>query len=212
MSEIAPRTALLVPSRSLRGAKTRLDSMLNPNQRAQLAEAMLAKTIGAAGALEPFVVTGDPDVTITAKEQGAQVIECLVPGLNIAVATGIDHLHRAGFDRVVVAHGDIPLVHDLDAVDRPQCRGVIIVPDRHVDGTNIIAVPTGFDFRWSYGPGSFHRHRIEALRLGLPLVVRKDADLAWDLDEPADIELAADSLPPDLAYIIGMDPAFGASV
>ena len=42
-------------------------------------------------------------------------------------------------------------------------------------------------FRFSYGPGSFARHRAEVERIGLPLHILDQPDLAWDVDEPADV-------------------------
>lgn len=217
MSETGARTALLIPSRSFRGAKTRLDQVLDEDQRAALAEAMLRRTIASAGRLEAFVVTGDPEVASAAKLAGAQVIEYTEPGLNPAVAHGADQLNRTGFDRVMIAHGDIPLVDRLDEIDG-RCQGsgfsdggfldggfldgMVIVPDRHFDGTNVMIVPTGCEVRWAYGKGSFHRHRSEAIRLGIPLAVLADEDLGWDLDEPADIAGALDRLPDALLQII----------
>ncbi len=65
--------------------------------------------------------------------------------------------------------------------------GVTLVPDRFGNGTNVIAVPADAAFRFSYGPGSFARHRAEVARIGLPLHVLDLPDLAWDVDEPADI-------------------------
>ncbi|MCB0992473.1 MAG: 2-phospho-L-lactate guanylyltransferase [Acidimicrobiales bacterium] len=200
-------SALLIPVRSFRGAKTRLDQLLDEDQRAQLAETMLGRTVAAAGRLEAFVVTGDPDVARVAKNLGAQAIECTEPGLNIAVESGVDELQRSGFGRVVVAHGDIPLVADLDHVGQPGFEGVVIVPDRRLDGTNVMAIPTGFDFRWCYGPGSFHRHRSEALRLGLPLEVVCSTALGWDLDEPEDLSGALERLPMELRRIVETAPA-----
>ena len=62
-----------------------------------------------------------------------------------------------------------------------------MVPDRHRDGTNVLSLPTGTGFRFSYGPGSFPRHDTEARRHGLVVVTLDDPDLAWDVDLPADL-------------------------
>jgi 2-phospho-L-lactate guanylyltransferase len=62
------------------------------------------------------------------------------------------------------------------------------VPDRHDDGTNVLAVPTGVGFVFAYGPASFARHRAEAARLGLTLTVLRPPDLTWDVDVPADLD------------------------
>ena len=89
-----------------------------------------------------------------------------------------------GFPEVVVAHGDLPGARRLRPPDRRQ-GGVTAVPDRRGDGTNVLCVPArvpGFGF--SYGAGSFRRHRDEALRLGLPLRVRHDPDLTLGRGPP----------------------------
>ncbi len=91
-----------------------------------------------------------------------------------------------GFDRVVVAHADLPLAVDLTWPARHA--GVTLVPDRRDDGTNVACVPTGAGFEFSYGPGSFRRHGAEARRLGLPLRVVREPRLGWDVDLPSDLD------------------------
>ena len=61
------------------------------------------------------------------------------------------------------------------------------VPDRRDDGTNVLRLPTDVDFRFAYGPGSFRAHRAEATRLGLPVRVLREPNLAYDVDWPADV-------------------------
>jgi 2-phospho-L-lactate guanylyltransferase len=67
--------------------------------------------------------------------------------------------------------------------------GVTIVPDRRLDGTNVLAVPTDIGFRFAYGAGSFAAHRAEALRLGQQLRIVNDSRLGWDVDLPDDLTL-----------------------
>jgi 2-phospho-L-lactate guanylyltransferase len=101
------------------------------------------------------------------------------------VEAGVDHLAELGVDQVTVAHADLPRATDLAAVgDAP---GITLVPDRYGNGTNVLALPTHTGFHFSYGPGSFARHRAEARRLGGPLRLLDRPDLAWDVDEPADV-------------------------
>ena len=65
------------------------------------------------------------------------------------------------------------------------------MPDRRRDGTNVLCIPTAAPFRFSYGAGSFVRHRAEAERLRLPVRVMNDERLAWDVDVPLDLEFPA---------------------
>ena len=86
---------------------------------------------------------------------------------------------------MTVAHGDLPRAHGLGVL--APFDGVTLVPDRRDDGTNVLRLPAGSDFRFAYGPGSFRAHRAEATRLGLPVRVLRHPDLAYDVDWPADV-------------------------
>ena len=61
------------------------------------------------------------------------------------------------------------------------------MPDRRDDGTNVVDLPVGCGFRFSYGPGSFERHRAECVRIGQPVRVLRSPGLAFDVDWPADL-------------------------
>ena len=94
-------------------------------------------------------------------------------------------LRADGVAHAIVAHADLPLATRLDwLADFP---GVTLVPDRRFDGTNVVALPTAAAFTFSYGAGSFGRHRAEAARLDLPARVVQDPHLGWDVDLPADL-------------------------
>jgi 2-phospho-L-lactate guanylyltransferase len=177
--------AVLVPVKAFTEAKLRLAPALPPLARAELARAMATHVLDAARPLPTAVVCDDPDVASWARSQGALVIWEPERGRNRAVAAGVERLRQAGARRVVVAHGDLPLAHGLDRVAR--FPGVTIVPDRAGNGTNVICVPAGTGFTFSYGPGSFTRHTAEAFRLGLPLRVVRTLALGHDVDLPTDL-------------------------
>jgi len=63
---------------------------------------------------------------------------------------------------------------------------VTIAPSRD-GGTNALALSTGVDFRFAYGPSSFERHRTEAMRLGMEINVHECAELGVDIDRPQDL-------------------------
>jgi 2-phospho-L-lactate guanylyltransferase (CobY/MobA/RfbA family) len=66
-----------------------------------------------------------------------------------------------------------------------------MVPDRHRDGTNVLAFPVISSFTTAYGPGSFDNHVRLAALAGLEHVVINDASLELDLDTADDLgELA----------------------
>ena len=179
---------MLVPVKSFHQAKVRLAPALSERERADLARSMATRVIEAAHDLPVAVVCDDDEVAAWATANGAEVVSRPGLGLNAAVNDGVEHLMQThGAIEVVVAHGDLPLADDLGRVT--GFAGVTLVPDRHDDGTNVICVPTGTGFMFSYGPGSFVRHREEADRLRLPYRVLRDPRLGWDVDVPADLEL-----------------------
>jgi 2-phospho-L-lactate/phosphoenolpyruvate guanylyltransferase len=179
--------AVLVPVKRFSEAKVRLAPALGPPARAALARDMAAAVLGAAHPLPVAVVCDDAEVAEWARARGAVVVWAPGRGLNRAVQSGVEQLAAGGVSRVVVAHGDIPRAAGLAVI--ADGDGVVLVPDRRHDGTNVVVVPAGAGFRFSYGPGSFDRHVLEARRLGLAVEVRDDPLLAFDVDVPADLEL-----------------------
>lgn len=177
--------AVLVPVKAFTEAKLRLAPALAPVGRAELARAMAAHVLHAARPLPTAVVCDDLDVAAWARQHRVLVIWEPERGLNRAVEAGVEHLRAGGAERVIVAHGDLPLAPGLAWVAR--FPGVTIVPDRVGNGTNVICVPSAAGFTFSYGPGSFARHTSEALRLGLPLRVVRERGLSHDVDTPADL-------------------------
>ena len=181
---LGPR-AVLVPVKAFSQAKRRLHLALGEPERAELARAMADRVVSAAHPLPVAVVCDDNEVAEWARTRGALVVWEPGRGLNGAVEAGVDRLRAAGVSQVTVAHADLPLASDLALVG--EAPGITLVPDRYGNGTNVIALPADAGFQFSYGPGSFARHRAEAERLGLPTRVLDRPDLAWDIDEPGDV-------------------------
>lgn len=182
---------MLIPVKAFDQAKRRLHATMSDPQRADLARAMADRVLRAAHPLPVAVVCDDTDVAGWARTRGALVVWEPGRGLNGAVEAGVDHLLANGVTQVTVAHADLPRATALALVG--EASGITLVPDRHGNGTNVIALPADAGFRFSYGPGSFARHRAEAERLGLPLRVLDRPDLAYDVDEPADVVPVATS-------------------
>ena len=181
---LGPR-AVLVPVKAFSQAKRRLHLALGEAERAELARAMADRVVSAAHPLPVAVVCDDNEVAEWARTRGALVVWEPGRGLNGAVEAGVDRLRAAGVSQVTVAHADLPRASDLALVG--EAPGITLVPDRYGNGTNVIALPADAGFQFSYGPGSFARHRAEAERLGLPTRVLDRPDLAWDIDEPGDV-------------------------
>lgn len=183
--DVDATTAVLIPVKSFVDAKARLADALEPAARADLARTMATTVVRAAAPLPVWVVCDDDEVATWATALGASVLWKPGRGLNGAVEEGIADLAHLDVDRVIVAHADLPHAETLAwLADLDQ---VVLVPDRHDDGTNVMVIPTHCGFVFAYGPGSFRAHEAEAARLGLSTTVRRDERLGWDVDRPADL-------------------------
>ena len=184
-------SAALLPVKAFSRAKARLAGVLGAEERAALALMMAERVVEACGELPVTVACDDPEVRSWAQALGLGV--AWVPGtdLNGAVTAAVQSM---SYDRIAVVHADLPRARSLAEVVAVE-EGVVLVPDRHDDGTNVLVVPrlAGFDF--AYGSGSFARHLAEAERLGLPTTVLRPDDLTWDVDVPDDLVAPAPPTP-----------------
>ena len=176
---------VVVPVKAFSQAKMRLASVLGPEQRAALARKMAEHVLAAAAPLPVVVVCDDEEVATWARSRGARTLPEPGLGLNGAVNAAVAQLCAEGYNRLVVAHSDLPLANDLPRL--AEVQGIALVPDRREEGTNVISLPAGCGFHFAYGPGSFSRHQREAARTGLPWRVVHDPGLAWDVDYPSDM-------------------------
>lgn len=193
-----PTTAVVVPIRSFEGALSRLADALGRSGCRDLMRRMASRVVAAADGLPVHVATDDAEVAAWASNLGAAVVAVGRPGLTTAVSVTVDRLAAAGVERAVVAHADLALARSLRPAVGP---GLMIVPDRRRDGSNVLCVPTDCGFRFAYGPGSFGRHLEEAGRLGLAVTVVEDDALAADIDHPEDLL----ALPAEDRLALGLD-------
>lgn len=191
----ARSAGVVVPVKAFSQAKRRLSPRLSASERAELARLMATHVVSVAAPFEVFVVCDDLGVKDWAEGLGVSVVMCPGVGLNRAVAQGVEHLRQHGFDRAIIAHGDLPFASGFarfageGASEEAGEKAVAyIAPDRWEAGTNVLSIPAGADFAFSYGQGSFTRHFEEARRLGFKVEICRDADLAWDIDSPLDLK------------------------
>ncbi|MCE2735424.1 MAG: 2-phospho-L-lactate guanylyltransferase [Acidimicrobiaceae bacterium] len=179
------RVAVVIPVKSFTLAKGRLSDTLTPAERETLATECATTVLRAASPLPAYVVCSDPVVAEWATSHGAHVVQCLTPGLDVAVAAGRDAAHADGCDHIVVAHADLPLARSFEHVAR---EGIVtMITDRHSDGTNVLSFPIASDFSTAYGPGSFENHKQIAVNAHLHFEVLHDPDLELDLDTADDL-------------------------
>jgi len=177
--------AVLIPVKAFQAAKARLSPNVSAADRAVLARWMAGRVIDAVRPLPTFVACDDDAVAQWAESLGATVLWGPGLGLNGAVDSGVATIAGKGFDEVIISHGDLPLPRSLPTLARRAA--VVIVPDRRLDGTNVIARPCAATLPASYGRSSFRHHLDQALASGRQVTVRHDTELSLDLDTIADL-------------------------
>jgi 2-phospho-L-lactate guanylyltransferase len=189
-------TTVAVPIRAFEGAKSRLGAVLDAEERRDLVEGLLRRTIAAArdtpGVAEVIVVSPDPEVLAVAEEAGARPLSQRSRGLNPALQEARD---AATGERLLVLPGDLPdvtpeeLAAVLAAGDAAGSPSVVLVPDRHRRGTNALLLdpPDAIDPAFGGDSRAGHAWLAESADI---LFVELAGILELDLDTPDDLLLA----------------------
>lgn len=185
----------IIPVKPLKNAKSRLSPVLLPDQRFELAQAMLRHVLSVTTTVRQItgvlVVSRDTKALAIAREIGAKTLqEGAMSNLNPALmrATMVVKSWRA--DAVLVLPADLPFINSQDirgliglAVD----RSIVIATDSASDGTNALLVRPPGAIEFQYGPGSFARHIGSADAAELQAFTYKSDRLALDIDLPDDL-------------------------
>jgi 2-phospho-L-lactate guanylyltransferase len=188
------RTVAVVPVKTLAAAKTRLAGALAPEQRADLTLQTLRRVLAALdqpGVAARLVVSPDQEVLRAARIAGAhglhQASDGLNPGLEEARAWALAH-HA---DALMIVLGDLPLLAPEQVAAILALAGhpgtVVLAPDRHGSGTNIMLLRPPEAIPLTFGQQSLHRHRAAAQSRGLTIHTYTDPATALDLDTPDDL-------------------------
>lgn len=189
-------TAVVIPVRTFEGAKSRLGAVLDAEERRDLVERLLRRTVAAAlatpGVVDVLVVSPDPEVLAVARAAGARSLDQRSRGLNPALQEA-----RAAIDtgRLLVLPADLPAVtaHDLAAIleagDAAGSPSVVLAPDRHGRGTNALLLVPPDVIDPAFGGDSRAAHAWLASSADAAYV-EVPGLLALDIDTPDDLLLA----------------------
>jgi 2-phospho-L-lactate guanylyltransferase len=171
----------LVPIRSFKGM-TRLTSVLDPQQRSDLARRLASRVLDAVSAagLQTIVITSSDDVARWAQGSKAAVHEDPQTGLSEAVSSCVSAVGSAPW---LVVHADLPLVtpRAIASVATASRSATVLAPS-YDGGTTVIAGHGTFPF--AYGIGSFRRHYASAPHATIIV----SPELSVDIDTPASLE------------------------
>ncbi len=189
-----------VPVKDLVNAKQRLMPILGPDERRDLARAMLRDVLRALAAARfdlVWVVTRDADVAAIARTLGADVLtEEVNRGHTAAVALAQHEARRRGAGVFVTVPGDVPCATagELEALARAATARTpiaVLTPSRTGRGTNGVALAPPDAMPLTFGEPSFENHLALARRLHLVPHVLPMPGLGLDIDGAEDLDALA---------------------
>jgi 2-phospho-L-lactate guanylyltransferase len=191
-------TIAVLPIKRFGAAKQRLVQDLSEGTRRALTEAMITDVLIALRRArrvdDVLVVSGEhAAVALAAGYDAAAVIDDPDDaGHSAAAMRGVQAALERGATRVLLVPGDCPGLDpvELDALLARPDRGpeVIVVPDRHGDGTNALLLTPPDVMRPAFGPGSRARHEHLAREAGAAVEAVAVASLGLDIDTLDDLE------------------------
>jgi 2-phospho-L-lactate guanylyltransferase len=188
------KTVAIVPVKGLGLGKSRLGGLLTTEERSALVLDMLAHVLDAlrdSGAVdEVAVVSPTPDELPLL--EGTHAVKQRRPGLNPALEEGRDWAISREADAVLVAFADLPAL-TADDISRIVELGeapntVVLAPDRHGTGTNLLLSHPASLARFAFGRDSFAAHTHLAQEAGARVEVYRSLGSGLDIDTPDDLE------------------------
>ncbi|MDE3133169.1 MAG: 2-phospho-L-lactate guanylyltransferase [Acidobacteriota bacterium] len=188
--------AAILPAKGFEDAKQRLTPAFQLGSRRALVESMFADAILALRRVpaidQILVVTSDLTASQIAAGYETIVVDDTAASHSEAAQLGISRALAMGATRALLVAGDCPLM-DPAELDRLIAlpvgpRSVLIVPDRHGEGTNALLLTPPDAMPPSFGDGSRRRHTELATARGATPEVVELPSLALDVDTPEDLE------------------------
>ncbi len=185
----------IIPVKPLNRAKSRLARALKAPTRAALVRSIFSRTLDVIAQVPRIdgvlVVSRDLTILELARQRNAITLMESDSGLNPAITQAAHWAAQHNARSVIVVPVDLPLITsaDLDAlIDRAaEERCIVIAPDRHEDGTNVLLVRPPDAIRFAYGAASFNLHRAQAIERGLIVHEYRSPTAAFDIDVPDDL-------------------------
>jgi len=186
--------AIVVPVKSPRRAKHRLETVLSEPERERLAGVMAREVFAAVSGLTGygrFVISDDPDILEVGSSFGLEpLLDRVGQGQSAAVRQGFAAAWEQGFTAALTIPGDVPAVTPQELTDlctyRPEIE-VVLAPDRERLGTNGLRLVPPHAITLRFGEDSFSLHQAEARRANRSFEVRDVEGLRYDLDRPDDV-------------------------
>ena len=186
----------VVPIKDMTEAKQRLGTMLRPDERRGLFQAMaedVVEILSSVSALDGvMIVSGDPFAERLSRRYGTRLLyEKEQQGHTAAVAHAARVLSEEGADGMLQLPGDVPLVSVAEIHQVLHAHGpapaMTIVPSRDEKGSNCILCSPPAVIPLTFGDNSFYPHLETARRHGLHPHIVTLPGIGLDIDMPDDL-------------------------
>jgi 2-phospho-L-lactate guanylyltransferase len=187
------KTVAVIPVKGLHNAKTRLATVLSPQERGALVGEMLSHvldTLHASGLID--------NIAIVSQQQGeldlppfVSVIPQTQQGLNNLLEEGRQWAQSEGADALLVLFADLPLLTPRDIAsmlhEGESTGTIVLAPDRHGSGTNALLSHPVRLAQLAFGPSSFEAHVALAESVGAQVRVYRSPGTELDIDTLDDL-------------------------
>lgn len=180
--------------KSLDRAKRRLSEHFTPEQRIEIARALLEDALVLcrdASFLTWWVASDDDEALERAQSYGFNAVKDRTGTLNGALQQAVVEAKAAGAESVTMIPSDIPLAYagDLrDILDTGATSEVVVVPSAKDGGTNALYLRPPDILTPRFGTASLQAHLHLAERLGFRCSILVLTRLALDIDTVADVD------------------------
>ena len=189
----------VVPIKPSGQAKSRLSHHFRPALLSRLFIAMLKDVLTAlqkSPAIERLLlVSSAARAGALATEFNAELLkDDGEGGLNGACGLAARYLARQGADRLLIIHGDVPLINteDIGAIacaHPPNSTGLTLFPNSTETGTNgLVVSPPELILPFQFGAGSLQRYRQAAQAAAIQPQILRLPHLSLDVDTPEDVQ------------------------
>ena len=202
----------IVPIKPLRRGKSRLASVLSDEDREQLNQTLLIKTIQCLKEIDQIdqilIVSYDPFALTISRDYGVRTIqESRHTNINKALRKGTMAANAFNVSSVLILPADLPMIVADDIRNLLGKSGnppeIVITPDRRMNGTNALFInPVGI-LDYDFGLWSFRKHIEQAERKNISVEIYNNDRLSFDLDMPEDLDYLKENenLKSDFAFI-----------
>lgn len=181
----------LVPVKRRVECKTRLASVLSPQQRLVLVRRVLSHVLAT---LQSVPRIDHIAVVSPERDQIPESIELLPEqgtDLNSSLSMAMEAARARGATTILILHSDLPYISasDIEALlDGAEKTGMALGPDELFEGTNALCLPANLNLPLQFGACSYPAHLASAQLHDLNPAVVRTPELGFDLDSSVDLE------------------------